>query len=91
MRTYEVVYDLCAPGRNYDELYKALRNYPNWARPTESTWIINTTSSAEQIVNDLKRHLDGNDRLLVTRLAGEWWSYGLPQDVVKWMKGEMAA
>jgi hypothetical protein len=91
MRTYQVVYDLRAPGRNYEELHKALKNYPNWARPTESTWIINSGSTAEQIANDLMKHIDTNDRLLVTRLSGEWASYGLQQDVVKWLTGDMAA
>ena len=35
-----ISYDLCAPGRNYDALYKAIKAYGTWAHITESTWFV---------------------------------------------------
>lgn len=65
-----ISYDLCAPGRNYDELYKAIKAYGTWARITESTWFIKTNSTCNQIRDNLISYMDGNDRLFVGELEG---------------------
>ena len=65
-----ISYDLCAPGRNYDELYKAIKAYGTWAHITESTWFIKSNSSCSQIRDDLVSHMDGNDHLFVGELEG---------------------
>ena len=65
-----ITYDLCAPGRNYDNLYKAIKSYGIWAHITESTWFIKTADSCVQIRGNLLSHLDSNDRLFVGELTG---------------------
>lgn len=65
-----ISYDLCAPGRNYDELYKAIKAYGTWAHITESTWFVKTGSSCVEVANNLLTHLDKNDRLFVGELTG---------------------
>ena len=35
MTSMIIEYDLCSPGRNYDELYKAIKAYGTWAHITE--------------------------------------------------------
>ena len=67
MATYQVSYDLIAPGRNYQGLYDRLRQYPNWAKVTESNWIVVTGWTAAQIRDDLRVHLDANDRIFVLK------------------------
>ena len=62
---YIISYDLCAPDRNYDELYKAIKSYAYWGKLTESTWAIVTSQSYTQIRDNLKTHIDNNDRLIV--------------------------
>lgn len=64
-----VTYDLRAPGRNYDELYKALHAY-NYAKPTESTYVIRTDKTCAQVRDHLVAHIDANDRLFVAELTG---------------------
>lgn len=66
-----VIYDLCAPGRNYDKLYESIKSYPKWAHITESTWFIKTDESCSSIRNKLMNCLDKNDRLFVAELTGE--------------------
>jgi hypothetical protein len=61
------MYDLKAPGRDYDQLYKALKSYGTWAKITESAWAIVTDSSARLIRNHLGSFLDNNDRLFVIK------------------------
>ena len=65
-----ISYDLCAPCRNYDELYKAIKAYGTWAHITESTWFVKTESTCVEVRDKLLSHLDKNDRLFVGELTG---------------------
>jgi hypothetical protein len=68
---YHVGYDLCAPGRNYDSLIKRLGDW-RAVRVLKSEWIIEAVNvSAEAIRDDLRKHMDANDRLLVVTMTGE--------------------
>lgn len=71
MATYCVTYDLRAPGRNYQALYDRLRQYPQWAKVTESNWILVTAWTAVQIRDDLSNYIDANDRLFVLKSGTE--------------------
>ena len=53
MTSMIIEYDLRSPGRNYDELYKAIKSYGVWAHITESTWFIkiNTFSKLSNFCN----------------------------------------
>ncbi|MBN8843447.1 MAG: hypothetical protein J0H88_09380 [Sphingomonadales bacterium] len=85
MAIFIISYDLRAPGRNYDGLHKALRDYA-FAKPLESFWLIESTASAGAIRNTLKAHIDKNDRLVViefTTNAG-WATFGIQEDVMAW-------
>ena len=65
-----IEYDLRAPGRNYNDLYKAIKAYGTWAHITESTWFIKTADSCSTVRDNLLAYLDGNDRLFVAELTG---------------------
>ena len=66
-----VEYDLRAPGRDYESLYKAIKEYEAWAHITESTWYIKTDSTCKQVRDKLLAVMDENDRLFVGELTGE--------------------
>lgn len=70
MTSMIIEYDLRAPGRNYDDLYKAIKAYGVWARITESTWFIKTNENCAQVRDKLLKHMDGNDRIFVAVLTG---------------------
>ena len=65
-----VEYDLCSPGQDYEELYKAIKSYPICAPITESTWYIKTNETCVQVRDKLKAHVDKNDRIFVAALTG---------------------
>lgn len=65
-----ITYDLCSPGRNYDDLYKAIKAYGTWAHLTESTWFVKTDASCTQIRDTLLSCIDSNDRLFIGELTG---------------------
>lgn len=62
---YLISYDLSQPGRNYSELYDALRRFPKWARLTESFWAVVSSAQATDIRDYLLRYIDEDDRLIV--------------------------
>ena len=65
-----VSYDLCSPGRNYNELYEAIRKYPQWAHITGSTWFVKSDSSCVEVRANLSKYMDNNDRIFVAELTG---------------------
>lgn len=82
---YIVCYDLCAPGRNYDSLYSALKQYAHWGKLTESAWAIVTSETYVQVRDNLKQYIDDNDRLIVIRAGKEaaWTKVRASEEWVK--------
>ena len=70
MSSMVIEYDLRSPGRNYDDLYAAIKGYDQWAHITESTWFIKTSLSCAQVRGRLSAVMDTNDRLFVAELVG---------------------
>lgn len=60
-----IMYDLRAPGRNYEQLYQAIKSYGIWGKLTESSWAIVSDQTVENIRNFLLNFIDSNDRLMV--------------------------
>ena len=66
-KCYIIMYDLRAPGRNYAQLYDAIKSYQIWGKITESTWAIVTEADHVSIRNYLMQFIDSNDRIMVIR------------------------
>lgn len=62
---YIVAYDLLQPGKDYKELYNALKSFRYWGRLTESTWAVVSEQGYIEIRDYLQKHIDNNDRLIV--------------------------
>lgn len=75
-------------GKNYEELYAALRTYKYWGRLTESTWAIVTTKTHVEIRDELRKNIDENDRLIVIRSGrAAAWTHLLASD--NWAKEQL--
>ncbi len=70
MKCYIISYDLVNQ-KNYEELWKAIKKYHSWAKITESTWAVQTESSAKQIRDNLSQFLDQDDRIFVIKSGAE--------------------
>ena len=84
MDSHVIGYDLKKPGQDYDDLFDAIKDYPNWWHHLDSTWIIKTNDSVSDVRDDLKQHIDSDDDLLVMKLTGTWASSGL-SDGTDWL------
>lgn len=85
MAVYLVSYDLSSPKRNYNDLYKRLESYDEWAHIMQSTWCIETTRSATDVRDHLKKVIDADDHLIVVEFGASWASW-LNSDMNDWIK-----
>lgn len=70
------------PGRNYQSLYDALEALPA-KRILESMWGLRHTNTTCVLLRDyFKQKIDGNDRLVVTKLE-TWASFSSMTDINK--------
>ncbi len=82
---YIISYDLISPGQKYQEIHDLIVKISNnrWAHILDSTYIIESYESAEQIFNDLSPALDSNDNIFISEittnyyglLPKKYWSY----------------
>ena len=85
MKVFCVSYDLNKPGQNYNELIKELKDSQVWWHYLDSTWLIKTDESADNLSSRLKKHLDKNDNLLIIRVTKDYAGW-LPKDAWDWIQ-----
>lgn len=70
-----ISYDL-AKGGDYESLISNIKDFPNWAHITESTWAIVTTLSCREVRDRLRPLLPVGSPLFVNRASGEaaWYN-----------------
>ena len=86
MTAYLITYDLNRPGKDYPELYSAIKSLGAWWHYLDSTWLVATSDTAVEIRDRLKRVVDDTDRILVIKLTSSWASYNLPSRAADWIR-----
>ena len=66
-----ITYDLVKPETDYEDLISAIKKYPDWCKVQKSVWLISSGDDCETIRDNLKQHMDNNDRIFVSALTGE--------------------
>jgi hypothetical protein len=92
VNTILIAYDLDGPetSADYENLIAAIKAHTKWAKPEYSLFLIQTTKSASEVRDELKAHINSNDRLLVITVTDDDWAcYGLPSKVTTWMKDNL--
>lgn len=87
MTTYIIGYDLHpTKGETYDELIEAIKNVgTSWWHHLDSTWVVVTNKTAEQVRDELLPHIKTDDQLLVVKSAREAAWYGFNDKGSKWL------
>ena len=87
MSTKLIAYDLNGPGQNYDNLIDGIKKLGAWWHHLDSTWLVKTAKSAEQVRDELKQHIDSDDELLVVNVTGDARAWvGFNTSGSKWLK-----
>ena len=83
---YSVNYDLKKPGQSYKELHEAIKECGvSWWHYLDSTWLIDTNLSANQIWQRLEPYFDKNDVALVIRVTNDYQGW-LPEKAWQWIR-----
>lgn len=91
-KVYNVSYDLNKAGKDYNGLHEELKKTSSWLHLLDSTWLLCTTESAQQIWERLKSYIDDDDNILIAEITKNnagwlrktWWTWineRLPQTV----------
>ncbi len=90
MFTHLVSYDLIKPNKDYTSLITFLKSYAVWAKPLESVWLIKNNFTAEETRNQIQKHTDANDKVLVVTVTKDTAAWvNLPQDVSNWIHNNL--
>jgi hypothetical protein len=82
---YAINYDLKKPHQDYAGLYGAIKGCGVWWHHLGSTWLVDTNLDAGGIWGRLLPHIDGDDRVLVIGVTGDYSGW-LSKDAWEWIK-----
>ena len=87
---YLITYDLNKPGKDYNGLYFALKQY-DYIRDVglDSVWFVSTTWTAGQIYDHLRVHLDVNDRVIITQVFVGCHQGWMHRDIWSWINARI--
>jgi hypothetical protein len=80
-----ITYDLHQPGQRYEKLAEAIKALGPWWHYLESTWIVATTLTPDQIWDRISGPLDGNDSVLILNITGDASQGWLSKDAWNWI------
>lgn len=80
-----ITYDLKSPGRDYTNLHNAIKARGAWWHHLDSTWIVETTSTPQQLYEFLIPHIDSNDLIFIVEIKRNYWGF-LPKRAWEWIE-----
>lgn len=82
---YLVTYDLNKPGQDYKVLHEAIKSLGRRWHHLDSTWLVQSRLTVQQVTDHLTPKIDKSDRLLVLDVTGDSYNGWLTQDAWKWI------
>ena len=74
-------------GGDREKLLEYIKSH-SWARLSESSYAISTTSDPSAVVAQARAFLDANDNIYVIQLKRPYWGWG-PKDVNDWLESNL--
>jgi len=84
-----VSYDLNKK-KDYPKLYDAIKNLGTWAHPVDSTWLVSTIHTQQQVKDHLKQFIDSDDQLVIVKISGTVATHNVDPLVTDWLKRNLA-
>ena len=81
MNNILVTYDLnlSKDSQDYDDIISEIKNCGNWASVNRSTWYVSTRLSCKEVYSRIKKVIDENDNIFVTKMEDASW-FGLSKE-----------
>ncbi|WP_151867666.1 hypothetical protein [Acinetobacter soli] len=86
MAVYSITYDLIKD-KDYTRIIDAIKSISgNWATPTKSQWLVETTKNESEIRNYLSSYIDNDDKIFVCKIEmPSWATRNISQSVLQWL------
>jgi thermostable 8-oxoguanine DNA glycosylase len=84
MAVYCITYDLQI--NNNDNLIEAIKSYGLWWHQSKSTWFIETSQTAREVIDNLRNYTLNGDKIIVIQVKQNWWGIGHKEEEYNWMK-----
>lgn len=87
MAAYMITYDLNSEGQNYSKVIDAIKSSSTgaWCTYWESSYLIKSNLTVDQISNNITPYLDSNDRLIVIEVKNNYQGW-LTKDQWKYIR-----
>lgn len=86
MAAYMITYDLNSAGQKYDDVIQAIKDSSlAWCSFWKSSYLIKSNLTPNQIVDNIKSHLDSNDSLIVVEAVNNYQGH-LTQEQWKFIR-----
>ena len=90
MAIYVIGYDLHPTrGETYEQLIGEIKSLGGWWHCLDSTWLVNSNLTAEQIRDRLRERLKSDDQLLVVTYSRPAAWFGFSGDCQDWLKNNL--
>lgn len=86
---YALTYDLNKTGQDYDSLYKKIMSLGETFHPLQNLWLLDTTTSADNVMDQIKSVMDANDSVFVAQLYKGSYSAWMSLDAHKWLDNRL--
>ncbi|MFP2684960.1 hypothetical protein [Enterobacter ludwigii] len=81
-----ITYDLIKT-KDYPAVHKAIQSLGAWAKVTESNWYVNSTYTASQAAEIVRKSMDADDKLIVVDASNSVASwFNLSAEVANFIK-----
>lgn len=84
-KVYMVGYDLNKSGQDYNGLYSELKKSASYWHYLDSTWLISTRETANQLYDRISHHIDANDYVLIMEVRADYQGW-LPEKAWEWIR-----
>lgn len=81
-----ITYDLNKPGQDYKELHETIKGLGDWWHHLDSTWLVDTSLTVDQVAERIVKVIDSSDRLLVVNISGDSYQGYLTEDAWQWIR-----
>lgn len=86
---YCISYDLNQQGQAYSTLYEKIKECEAYLHCLDSTWLVTSHKTAQQIYDHLKGAIDSNDHFLVIKVNNEYQGW-LPDYACQWLREHLS-
>lgn len=87
IKPYLITYDLNKKDKDYASLYDAIKDCSTgvWAHILDSTWLVKSNLTVQQINEKIKSVTDSNDNIFIVELTNNYYGY-LNKDMWPYLK-----